>query len=174
MPSVLLTAGKVVSFKLQCGHQNTEMLMDIDIRTFAGSAPDFALAMAVRKKVFVVEQRVPEELEHDEFDEKATHVLLLADGLPVGTGRVFSDPERSDTARLGRVAVLREYRGLRLGQVLIARLLDEIKKSDRFSRVLIHAQTAVVDLYVRFGFERVGEEFYEAGIAHYEMIYQIK
>mgnify|MGYP001014803731 FL=1 len=148
--------------------------MDIDIRTIAGSAPDFALAMEIRQKVFVIEQKVPEDLEHDEFDEKATHVLLLADGKPVGTGRVFADPERTDTARLGRVAVLREYRGLRLGQVLIATLLEEIKKSGRFRRVLIHAQSSVVELYARFGFEKVGEEFYEAGIAHYEMIYLIK
>jgi len=148
--------------------------MDIDIRTFDGIAADFALAMEIRQKVFVIEQKVPEDLEHDEFDEKATHVLLLADGKPVGTGRVFADPERTDTARLGRVAVLREYRGLRLGQVLIATLLEEIKKSGRFRRVLIHAQSSVVELYARFGFEKVGEEFYEAGIAHYEMIYLIK
>ena len=148
--------------------------MDIDIRTIAGSAPDFALAMEIRQKVFVIEQKVPEDREHDEFDEKATHVLLLADGKPVGTGRVFADPERTDTARLGRVAVLREYRGLRLGQVLIATLLEEIKKSGRFRRVLIHAQSSVVELYARFCFEKVGEEFYEAGIAHYEMIYLIK
>ncbi len=148
--------------------------MDIEIRSFMGCDGDFALALAIRQKVFVVEQQVPEDLEQDEFDETATHVLLLADGLPVGTGRVFADPERNDTARLGRVAVLREYRGLRLGQVLIARLLEEIKKLGSFKRVLIHAQTGVVELYARFGFERVGEEFYEAGIAHYEMIYQIK
>ncbi|NLF95242.1 MAG: GNAT family N-acetyltransferase [Candidatus Riflebacteria bacterium] len=148
--------------------------MDIEIRTFNGKSPDFALAMEIRQKVFVVEQHVPENLEHDEFDEQAMHVLLLADGLPVGTGRFFADPQRDETARLGRVAVLREYRGLRLGQVLIATLLDEIKKSGRFCRVLIHAQTAVVELYARFGFEKIGEEFYEAGIAHYEMIYLIK
>jgi len=58
--------------------------------------------------------------------------------------------------------------------VLIATLLEETKKSGRFNRVLIHAQTNVVELYARFGFEKVGEEFYEAGIAHYEMIYQMK
>jgi predicted GNAT family N-acyltransferase len=148
--------------------------MDIEIRTCKGCDRDFALAMEIREKVFVLEQNVPPDLERDEFDERATHVLLLADGLPVGTGRVFADPKQTDTARLGRVAVLREYRGLHLGQVLIATLLEEVKKSGCFSRVLIHAQTAVVELYARFGFEKVGEEFYEAGIAHFEMIYQLK
>ncbi|MBU1109910.1 MAG: GNAT family N-acetyltransferase [Candidatus Riflebacteria bacterium] len=148
--------------------------MDIELRTVAGSGKDFALALDIRQKVFVVEQLVPVEIEHDEFDESATHVLLLADGVPVGTGRIFADPYHADTARLGRVAVLKEYRGLKFGQVLIARLLEEIKNRQQFRCVLIHAQAAVVELYVRFGFEKIGAEFYEAGIAHYEMVYRLK
>ncbi len=145
--------------------------MDTEIRTFGGYSKDFALAMEVRQKVFVIEQKVPAELERDEFDEQATHLILLAAGLPVGTGRFFADLKHAGTARLGRVAVLKECRGLRLGQVIVARLLEEIKNSGKFNRVLIHAQIAVVGFYARFGFKKVGEEFVEAGINHCEMIY---
>lgn len=148
--------------------------MEIEFRVFAGCGAEFASAMEIRTKVFVVEQRVPAELERDEFDELATHVLLLADGEAVATGRIFADPLAADTARLGRVAVLKEYRGLKFGQVIIARLLEEIRKRQQFNRVLIHAQSAVVDFYARFGFKKLGDEFFEAGIAHYEMIYQLK
>ena len=148
--------------------------MDIELRTITGCGEGFTQALEIRQKVFVLEQQVPLELERDEFDEAATHVLLLADGIPVGTGRIFADSDQADTARLGRVAVLKEYRGLKFGQVLIARLLDEIRAQPQFRRVLIHAQTSVVELYARFGFEKIGEEFYEAGIAHYTMVCRLR
>ncbi|PKL45426.1 MAG: GNAT family N-acetyltransferase [Candidatus Riflebacteria bacterium HGW-Riflebacteria-1] len=148
--------------------------MEIEVKTFIGCETEFAKALSIRQRVFVIEQKVPAELERDEFDTQAMHVLLLADAVPVGTGRWFADPEKPHVARLGRVAVLKEYRGLRFGQVIIARLLEEIKKRQQFSQVLIHAQSAVVDLYARFGFKRVGEQFFEAGIAHYEMVYQLQ
>lgn len=165
-----MTAWYICAIILPAGWRK---ILDIEIITFNGHSKDFALAMEVRQKVFVLEQNVPVELEHDEFDEQATHVLLLADAQPVGTGRFFADLQQANTARLGRVAVLREYRELGFGQALLARLLAEIKNSRKFNRVLIHAQIAVVDLYARFGFEKRGKDFMEAGIAHCEMIYTV-
>jgi len=144
--------------------------MDIEMRIFKGKSDDFASALAIRQRVFVEEQKVPIEIEQDEFDSVATHVLLLADGVAVGTGRLFADPVQQNMAKLGRVALLPEYRGLHLGQVIIAQLMEEIKKTGMFRKVSIHAQVSAVGLYGRFGFVRVGEEFLEAGIRHVEMV----
>ena len=61
---------------------------------------------AIRYEVFVGEQNVPEELEIDGLDDEAKHVLAYVDALPIGTGRILND------GHIGRVAVLKNYRGL--------------------------------------------------------------
>ncbi|WP_432430899.1 GNAT family N-acetyltransferase, partial [Streptomyces reticuliscabiei] len=81
---------------------------------------DREACFAVRKEVFVVEQQVPEDLENDEFDAGALHVLAVReDGLALGTGRLLygeaavgrtgGDPS---VGSLGRLAVRKEARGL--------------------------------------------------------------
>ncbi len=41
----------------------------------------------IRRRVFIEEQHVPEEIEMDEDDAHAFHALALLDGTPVGCGR---------------------------------------------------------------------------------------
>jgi predicted GNAT family N-acyltransferase len=51
---------------------------------------DREMCFAVRKDVFVVEQKVPEDIEYDAHDADAVHVLAVrADGVPLGTGRLL-------------------------------------------------------------------------------------
>jgi predicted GNAT family N-acyltransferase len=117
----------------------------------------FPLAMQVRKIVFVEEQKVPEELERDEHDFISQHVLLCEEEQPIATGRIFVDPEDLSIARLGRVAVLASFRGRGLGRMLIEKL---IKKGQRLNatRIIIHAQLQVEQLYALFGFKKSGPE----------------
>jgi len=65
---------------------------------------------SIRYEVFVDEQNVPEELEIDGLDNEAKHVLAFVDGVPIGTGRILSD------GHIGRVAVLKDYRGFGIGK----------------------------------------------------------
>lgn len=145
--------------------------MQFEIAVFSGLGLQFAEALSIRTRVFVEEQNVPIELERDSFDAVADHVLVSCDGRWVGTGRVFPDPELAETARLGRVAVLKEYRGLGLGKLVIEELLRIVGKNTSYRQVVIHAQKAVVDLYAGLGFRPVGAEFVEAGIVHQEMVF---
>src|SRR5688572_32295927 len=90
---------------------------------------------AIRTRVFVEEQRVPEELEWDGEDERSRHVLVYAtDGTPVGTARLLHD------GRIGRMAVLKEWRGKGAGSVLMKHLLTLASKMG-FDEVKLHAQT---------------------------------
>ena len=74
---------------------------------------------SVRRIVFIEEQQVPEALELDELDPVCHHVLVAdADNKPVATGRIDSD------GRIGRMAVLKEYRGQGIGSALLVALLD--------------------------------------------------
>lgn len=121
----------------------------------------------VRRAVFVVEQGVPEELEWDEHDAAAAHVLAsAAGGSPVGAGRLTED------GRIGRMAVLAQWRGRGVGSAML-RLLIGIARERNAPSVKLHAQTHAMPFYARHGFRAVGEEFLEAGIPHREMVLQL-
>ena len=119
---------------------------------------------AIRTKVFVEEQGVPVELEWDGLDEHAYHVMALAaDGTPIGTGRLLQD------AHIGRLAVVKEWRGQGVGGALLDILLVIANKMG-YEEVRLHAQTRVLEFYLKRGFEPQGEEFMEAGIPHLLMV----
>lgn len=124
---------------------------------------DMADLRAVRTAVFVLEQDVPEEEEWDEFDPLSRHVLARdGQGKPVGTGRL------TPKGTIGRMAVLREWRGRGVGEAML-RVLLEIARDRHFDSVGIHAQTHALGFYERAGFVAHGEEFDECGIAHRHM-----
>ena len=128
---------------------------------------DFASGLAelraVRETVFVHEQQVPPELERDALDPLCWHVIARdGAGRPIGTGRLT--PER----RIGRMAVLAEWRGRGVGDALLAALLDQARKLG-WPIVSLNAQVSAEAFYARQGFVPYGERFREAGIEHQSM-----
>lgn len=118
---------------------------------------------AIRRTVFIEEQNVPEELEWDEIDERCYHVLAFAaDGTPIGTGRLLLD------GHIGRMAVLKAWRGKGVGSAILKMLLVLAQK-EGFESVRLHAQTHAVDFYAKHGFKAAGKKFMEAGIPHRKM-----
>ena len=126
-----------------------------------------AHARAVREKVFIEEQGVPRALEWDEWDEPSDHALAYAAGSSaIGTARLLPD------GHIGRMAVLREWRGMGVGAALLQAML-QLARNKRIPEVRLNAQTHAAGFYARFGFSRAGEEFLEAGIPHVEMTLRI-
>jgi predicted GNAT family N-acyltransferase len=122
-----------------------------------------ALARPVREEVFIEEQRVPRELEWDEWDEASDHALAFdAGGNPIGTARLLPD------GRIGRMAVLKDWRGRGVGAALLAAMLERARGRS-MARVVLHAQIQAAGFYRRFGFSERGGPFVEAGIPHVEM-----
>ena len=133
------------------------------VRAVAGD--DLSGALALRHAVFCVEQGVPEELERDEHDATALHLVTVADGVVVGTCRLLFV---GGSARLQRMAVARSHRGRGLG----ADLLEAAHRRARdagATEMELHAQLAARDFYARAGYVAEGEEFEDAGIAHVVM-----
>jgi len=126
-----------------------------------------SLARPVRERVFVEEQKVPRELEWDEWDERCDHALALdGTGSALGTARLLPD------GRIGRMAVLREWRGRGVGAALMEAMLERARQ--RFmTSITLHAQTHAAGFYRRFGFSGRGGEFLEAGIPHVEMTLEL-
>ncbi len=117
----------------------------------------------VRRRVFIEEQGVPEAEEWDAADPAAWHLLAETPKLePVGTGRLES------TGKIGRVAVLRDWRQAGLGRNIVRRLVNQATELG-FGSVYLHAQTAAEDFYRGLGFRAEGPIFDEVGIPHVRM-----
>lgn len=133
---------------------------------FANAAEDL---LAVREQVFVVEQNVPVEEERDALDPRCAHVIARdRTGEPVGTGRLVPPPDESAPARIGRMAVLRDWRGAGVGDAMLHALL-RLARGHGWSDIALNAQVSAQAFYARHGFVPVGERFMEAGIEHQAM-----
>lgn len=119
----------------------------------------------IRKIVFIDEQNVPPELERDEHDKSAVHVIGYLVNKPIATGRIrFID----NYGKLERVAVLKKYRGQSYGTKII-KYMEKIILNKGFKRAVLNAQIHASDFYEKLGYQIVSEEFMDAGIPHVTM-----
>jgi predicted GNAT family N-acyltransferase len=118
--------------------------------------------------VFVREQGVPAEIEMDAQDAQCEHALAYGeDGTALGTGRLLPD------GHVGRMAVLKQWRGQGVGALLL-QVLVERARARGDAAVRLNAQTTAAGFYRRYGFEVSGPGFIEAGIPHVPMQRQLK
>jgi predicted GNAT family N-acyltransferase len=118
------------------------------------------LLRAVREAVFIREQGVSAELEWDGLDEDSHHVLALSNaGQAIGCGRILPN------AHIGRIAVVHDWRGKKVGTAIIEALLA-YASSRGYPEVELNAQVQVLPFYQRFGFVAEGDEFLDANIPH--------
>jgi predicted GNAT family N-acyltransferase len=130
---------------------------------------DWPEIIALRTRVFVEEQGVPPELEQDDRDATAVHVLSRgSSGRVVATGRLLLPADGSTTAAIGRMAADAAVRGLGHGAAVLAELHRQAGLRGMVA-VELHAQVTARGFYERAGYVVVGEEYEEAGIAHVTM-----
>ncbi|PSK91824.1 putative GNAT family N-acyltransferase [Murinocardiopsis flavida] len=136
----------------------------LNVSLATGNA-DLFPAFAIRGAVFIAEQAVPAEMESDTDDLTADHFLARLDGAPVGTGRLVV---HGAEAHLGRLAVLPQARGARVGVALVAAI--ERRAAERgLSAVDLNAQSDAIGFYEKLGYAAFGPEFMDAGIPHQAM-----
>lgn len=147
------------------GYEAGEAMVDIRLGAWHALAEG---ARQVRTEVFLQEQRIPVEMEWDEEDAKAVHVVAYNRlGMPLATGRLLQ--HAPGVARVGRMAVNRVQRGAGLGRDLLHALLQAAEqRGDR--EVMLHAQRSAEGFYAGEGFVPHGAPFDEAGIPHVEMV----
>lgn len=120
-------------------------------------------ASGIRHEVFVIEQKVPAELEMDEMDAVCVHAVAYDQGgTPIATGRLLPD------GHIGRMAVRKNGRGLGVGGAILQALMQAARQRGD-NEVALNAQTHAAPFYHRHGFRQEGEEFMEAGIRHIHM-----
>lgn len=118
---------------------------------------------SVRRTVFIEEQNVPESIELDGQDPDCFHVLASnTKGRPVGTARMDSK------GKIGRMAVLHNYRRQGIGKKMIQALMD-YGRENSITNFHVSSQVTAIEFYEKMGFEPFGEEFIEAAIMHINM-----
>ncbi|CAG7857283.1 hypothetical protein MCAMS1_02052 [biofilm metagenome] len=129
---------------------------------------DFDDLRAIREAVFINEQNIPNEIEFDAVDPDCFHVVARDNfHRAIGTARLSPDQ------KIGRMAVLDNWRGKGVGKSLLLTLLDKAQKLG-WTDVSLNAQSAVVAFYEKFGFNKEGDVFMEANIPHQRMRISIK
>lgn len=124
----------------------------------------------IKKVIYVIfeqlslieEQKVPEDMEWDEFDESCVHVFAETNNSFMATARLL------DTGQIGRMAVLKAYRNNGVGSMILEKILS-IAKSMSMKTVFLNSQIDAVDFYKKFGFVEVGGIFDDAGIPYRKM-----
>lgn len=139
------------------------MPLKIEIKQVSDPAA-LAKVFAIRHEVFVLGQNCPADLERAN-EEESNHFLATVDGEPAGASRWR---KTADGYKLERFAVLDNFRGLGVGQGLVKAVLANLPVDADY--IYLNSQIPAIGLYEKFGFEKTGPEFTEAGIRHYKMV----
>jgi predicted GNAT family N-acyltransferase len=127
--------------------------------------------LAIRKEVFVAEQNVPADLEVDGMDPTARHFVVRKEGRIIATCRVRF---LGSAAKIERMAVLKDFRKIGVGRILMRYVLNELGKTGDVQLFKLSAQSYAVPFYEKLGFKTRGSEYLDAGIPHYDMVLEKK
>lgn len=119
-------------------------------------------AFSIRRQVFVEEQNVSQERESMD-DEEAIHYLATVNDLPAGAAR-YRKMEKG--AKIERIAVLNTFRGQRIGEAILQKILEDLKDE---KKIYLYAQVNATQFYIKNGFRQTENYFLDAGIEHVEM-----
>lgn len=126
-------------------------------------------ARKIRTSVFVNEQGFKNEF--DEIDETATHLVLFDDGKPIAVSRIYKD-ENEKSWHIGRVAVVKEYRGKGFGKIVM--LTSEHEAQRLGAKIItVSAQVSAKKFYKSLGYSQIGEEYYDEHCPHIDMTKRI-
>lgn len=126
---------------------------------------------SIRRRVFIEEQNVPEAREVDGLDDQADHYLAFVDHQPVGALRIRFE---GSSAKIERVATLKEYRGFGLGRKLMLFVMSDLLKNSSIKTLKLSAQVPVIAFYESLGFHTCSEVYEDAGIEHKDMVMALK
>lgn len=111
-------------------------------------------AQAIRRQVFTLEQKIPQELDLDGLDEDSSHALVVEQGKPVATARLKVNED--GTSVMARVAVTEAYRGLGIASKVVSALIEHAQRIG-VDLIEIHAHSYLRSYYERFGFKFIKE-----------------
>lgn len=140
-----------------------QTMQQVDLKIVSGTWQALATdAKAIREVVFIQEQNIPVEDEWDALDAVSIHFVVYINGETVATARLLENNS------VGRVAVLKQYRGLKIGQKLMQAVIT-LAKDQKRAFVKLSSQVHAIGFYQALGFVVEGEEYLDCGIPHIDM-----
>lgn len=144
------------------------------IGTYEESLEDFYEISKARFEVFIMEQKITCEQDLDDRDQDCVHIYLR-DGdnrevlaycriVPAGVGY--------DKVSIGRVLVRKQFRGKGIAKEMMELAIDYIVDEMNENEIIVSAQSYVKDLYASVGFDIISDEYIEAEIPHYKMLWK--
>jgi len=119
-------------------------------------------AKFIRKQVFIIEQNIPEEEEWDDQDMISDHFVVYDQDQPIATARLLQNNS------VGRVAVLKTYRGQGIGRMIMLEIIRQAHQQDR-KFLQLSSQVHAISFYEKIGFSIQGDAYDECGIPHIKM-----
>ena len=119
-------------------------------------------AKLIRTQVFICEQGITEADEWDDQDVISQHFVIYNQDQPIATARLLQNHS------VGRVAVVKAYRGQGLGQMIMLEIISYAQKQD-LSILTLSSQVHAISFYEKLGFTVQGNPYDECGISHIEM-----
>lgn len=123
-------------------------------------------AIDIRFQVFTLEQGFDKDDDLDDIDNKSIHILIYIDNKAIATGRMFKEDEL--TYHIGRLAVLKEYRHLGVGNFILS-IFERLAKEAGANQINIGSQIDKADFYIKCGYKKYGDIFIDAGYPHIMM-----
>ena len=119
-------------------------------------------AKLIREQVFIHEQQIPVEDEWDAEDAVSVHFVVYDQDQPIATARLLQNNS------VGRVAVLKSYRGVGIGKLLMQQIIQQAKHEQR-EFLKLSSQVHAIQFYASLGFNVEGEEYLDCAIPHIDM-----
>ncbi|KXZ68312.1 GNAT family N-acetyltransferase [Acinetobacter venetianus] len=123
-------------------------------------------AKLIRELVFISEQNIPEQDEWDDQDAISQHFVVYDQNQPIATARLLANNS------VGRVAVLKAYRGQGIGRLIMLEIIAYAQAQKR-PNLQLSSQVHAISFYGKLGFSIQGDEYDECGIPHIEMVMPI-
>lgn len=152
------------------GHHACEIWMlkklgEFETKSFRTNDPLYHESLAIRKEVFIGEQKIDPALEI-EFEEESVYFLTKVDQIPAATGRLRVSGEK---IKFERIASRKIFRGSGAARELMKVMLEFARKNFPGKTPYMHAQLDAAGFYEKLGWNRVGDIFHEADIPHIAM-----
>lgn len=122
----------------------------------------------IRTEVFVIEQNFKEEF--DDVDNNCMFLVMYDDEKPIAMCRYFPvTVDRYDnTYAIGRIAVIKEYRGKGIGSKIVAEGEACIREKGA-QYAILSAQLQAEGFYKKLGYIPEGDTYYEEWCEHIKM-----
>ena len=117
----------------------------------------------IRETVFIEEQKF--KIEFDDTDDIATHIVMYLDNHPVGCCRLY---KQENEYHIGRIAVLKPYRGKGYGEKILLQAEKNAKKMGADS-ISLSAQVRASGFYEKLGYKKHGEIYFDEYCEHIAM-----